>query len=452
MRISRFVPISILAFALVALAPRANASTRVYIVQAPSAAVARASVLRVHGRLQRELPIIHAVAARLDALQAARLRGLPGVRVFADRAVDTRGTTSLLSSLTTTITTTTSSTLNSTDSTLATNPLVTTVTSTTAPLYSTITTNPLTSSVTSPLVSTLSAATPTQDGSGVLALPLTYETNYPTVVDAPPLQQAGITGRGVTIAVLDTGLWQDLTQNYGARVLATVDVLNGGSGAVTGDSYGHGTHVTSIAAGGAQNLAGQYFGIAPQANLVIVQAFDGQGRGSYANVIAGIGWIVAHRKQYNIRILNLSIGAPPQSFYWQDPLDQAVMAAWQAGIVVVAAAGNEGPNPMTIDVPGNVPYVITVGALTDNYQPYNPADWRLASFSSTGPTYEGFVKPEVVAPGGHMVGSMASGSYLANIDPNSMMIAEELFTMSGTSQAAAATSGVVALMLQANPS
>ena len=96
------------------------------------------------------------------------------------------------------------------------------------------------------------------------------------------------------------------------------------------------------------------------------------------------------------------------------------MAAWQAGIVVVVAAGNEGPSPMTIDVPGNVPYVITVGALTDNYSPTIPSDWRLASFSSTGPTYEGFVKPEVVAPGGHMVASMSSGSYLANIDPNSM--------------------------------
>ena len=127
------------------------------------------------------------------------------------------------------------------------------------------------------------------------------------------------------------------------------------------------------------------------------------------------------------------------------------MAAWRAGIVVVAAAGNEGPNPMTIDVPGNVPYVITVGALTDNYTPYNATDDRLASFSSTGPTFEGFVKPEIVAPGGHIAASMPSSSYLANIDPDSMTRGEQMFTMSGTSQAAAVTSGVVALMLQADP-
>jgi len=148
------------------------------------------------------------------------------------------------------------------------------------------------------------------------------------------------------------------------------------------------------------NIAGGYFGIAPKSNLVIVRAFNSDGAGTYANVIAGLNWIVANKAKYNIRVLNLSFGATPQSDYWNDPLDQAVMAAWKAGIVVVAAAGNDGPSPMTIDVPGNVPYIITVGAITDNYTPYVYTDDRLASFSSTGPTYEGFVKPEVVAPGG----------------------------------------------------
>jgi subtilisin family serine protease len=102
-------------------------------------------------------------------------------------------------------------------------------------------------------------------------------------------------------------------------------------------------------------------------------------------------------------------------------------------------------------VPGNVPYVITVGALTDNYTPYDRSDDKLASFSGSGPTYEGFVKPEVVAPGGHIAASMSSSSYLANIDPDSMQLGQQMFTMSGTSQAAAVTSGVVALMLQREP-
>ncbi len=226
----------------------------------------------------------------------------------------------------------------------------------------------------------------------------------------------------------------------------------GGRGPVTGDPYGHGTHVTSIAASGAQALSGAYQGIAPQANIVAVRAFDGMGAGRYVDVIAGLNWIVANKAKYNIRVLNLSFGASPQSFYWDDPLNQAVMAAWKAGIVVVVAAGNEGPDAMTVNVPGNVPYVITVGALTDNNTPYNYADDRLASFSSTGPTFEGFVKPELVSPGGHIAASMSSSSYLSYIDPGSVDALRQLFTMSGTSQAAAVTSGVVALMLQDDPS
>ena len=84
--------------------------------------------------------------------------------------------------------------------------------------------------------------------------------------------------------------------------------------------------------------------IAPMVRLVEVKAFDANGVGTYADVIRGIGWLVAHRAQYNVRVINMSFSSPPQSYYWDDPLNQAVMAAWKAGIVVVAAAGNSGPN------------------------------------------------------------------------------------------------------------
>src|SRR6185295_18394967 len=107
-------------------------------------------------------------------------------------------------------------------------------------------------------------------------------------------------------------------------------------------------------------------------------------------------------------------------------------------------------DPRTITVPGNVPYVITVGAMTDNFTPANPADDRLASFSSAGPTYEGFVKPEVVAPGGHIWSLMPTSARIAQEHP-SYQNDGDYFTMSGTSQAAAVTSGVVALLLQAQP-
>jgi hypothetical protein len=377
--------------------------TQRYLVQAQSVSAARRSVMSVGATVERNLRIVNGVAAHLSSSQANRLRAAAGVRVFADRALET--SQSLLSTLT----------------------------STTGKIVSTtlVTANslPLVSSVTGSVVGLTSGNSVPQDGTGENTPTLLYQTNYPMLVGADTLQQAGITGAGITIAMLDSGLWQAPSQNYAGRILATMDVTNGGSGPVTGDPYGHGTHITSIAAGGAVNLSGNYLGIAPGANLVIVRAFNGEGAGRYIDVISGLDWILAHQNKYHIRVLNLSFGAPPESYYWNDPINQAVMAVWQAGIVVVAAAGNSGPSAMTIDVPGNLPYVITVGALTDNYTPYNLSDDRLASFSSAGPTYEGFVKPEVIAPGGHMVASMSSQSYLANIDPGSMAPTAQMFTM-----------------------
>jgi serine protease AprX len=409
-----------------------------YIVQAKTTDVALRHITEVGGESGQVLNIIRSVTAYLKPEQVARLRADTDVRVFTDRSVSTSGL----------LTTLVKSTTNTTNTTLASSSLGSVVTAVAAPTINTVTTIPLVSTVTSPLVTSTSQSTTLQDGTGVSTSTLLYETNYPALIGASTLQQAGTTGKGVTIAVLDTGLWQDTTQMYGSRILASIDVVNGASSPVSSDPHGHGTHIASIAAGGAQALSGAYLSVAPKANLVIVRAFDGQGRGRYTDVIAGLNWIVANKVRYNIRVLNLSFGAPPQSYYWDDPLNQAVMAAWRAGIVVVAASGNEGPDPMTIGVPGNVPYVITVGALTDHSTPYDGSDDRLASFSSTGPTFEGFVKPELVSPGGHIVASMSSSSYLANIDPDSMRIGEQMFTMSGTSQAAAVTSGVVALMLQ----
>ena len=139
----------------------------------------------------------------------------------------------------------------------------------------------------------------------------------------------------------------------------------------------------------------------------------GSGQASYADVITGLDWLLSNKDVHNIRVVNLSFGATPQSHYWEDPINQAVMRLWQAGIVVVASAGNTGPDPMTIGVPGNVPYVITVGAMTDSYTRDDLSDDRLTSFSAAGPTYEGFVKPDVVAPGGHIKALMDNQDQIA---------------------------------------
>jgi len=188
-------------------------------------------------------------------------------------------------------------------------------------------------------------------------------------------------------------------------VVAGYDAINNTAMTVAKDGNGHGTHLTSIVMNSDRAVDGTQTGVAPDAKLVYVQAFGADGSATYLNVITGLNWILNNRAKYNIRVLNLSFSATPRSYYWDDPVNQAVMKLWQAGVVVVASAGNDGPTPMTIGVPGNTPYIITVGAMTDNYTA-DPSDDKLASFSSAGPTYEGFVKPEVVAPGGHIVSVM----------------------------------------------
>jgi serine protease AprX len=287
------------------------------------------------------------------------------------------------------------------------------------------------------------------------------DTYYPTIVGADRLHEEGIVGSGVTVAVLDTGFFDTppLTNDISGhtRILAQYDAitnqLNRHGVMGTTDENGHGTHITSILLSKkrfALDFPRKYNGIAPDARLVVVKAFDAQGVGRYEDVIRGIDWVVTNRETYRIRVLNLSFSAPPQSYYWDDPLNQAVMRAWQAGIVVVAAAGNTGPSAMTIGVPGNVPYIITVGASSDNYTPDNLTDDIVTSFSAAGPTVEGFVKPDVVAPGGHMMGLMGPTMQLA-IDHPEYYLNRMYFSMSGTSQATVVTSGIVALMLQRRP-
>ena len=253
---------------------------QLYLVEGNDLAAAQQATFEVGGERVRNLEIIHGVAARLTERQADLLRQKPRIRLFADRGVHTSAP-SVLS--------------------LAT-PVAAVAGGVVAPILpkATPVLAPVLSPVTSPVVQGLSAGVATQDGTGVGAPTLLYQTNYPLLVGADKLQQRGITGRGVTVAILDSGLWRDPAQNFGTRLLASVDVTGGGSGPAAADPYGHGTHVTSIAVGGAENLSMNYLWIAPQANLVVVRAFDGMGRGRYTDIIAGLNWVVANQKKYNV--------------------------------------------------------------------------------------------------------------------------------------------------------
>ena len=282
---------------------------------------------------------------------------------------------------------------------------------------------------------------------------------FATVTGAADLHRHGITGRGVTVAVLDSGLWEHpalANDTRGKpRIAARFDAIAGEIVAEAFDESGHGTHMTSVLAhSGATRYAGSptgsFKGVAPDTTLVAVKAFDVEGQGDFLDIVRGVQWVVDNREAYNIRVLNLSFAARPRWPYWLDPINQAIMKAWAAGITVVAAAGNEGPDPMTIGSPGNLPYIITVGAVTDSWTADNPDDDYIPAFSSQGPTPSAHLQPDLVAPGGHIPGITRPGSTLATTFPEYYLATGE-FVMTGTSQAAALVSGLVALLLQLEP-
>ena len=275
--------------------------------------------------------------------------------------------------------------------------------------------------------------------------------------------ESGNLGQGVTVAVLDTGVtptfWELRRPPHGRgnRLLGYYDAIadkfypSRRLRRSPGDPNGHGTHIAGIIANSRyERRDGEYRGVAPAAKLVTVRVLDETGRGTYADVIRGIEWVVEHKDEFDIRVLNVSLYAMPYAPYWADPLNLATMAAWHEGIVVVASAGNNGPDPMSIGVPGNTPYVITVGSFTDNFTPEDFGDDYIPPFSATGPTLDAFVKPDVIAPGAHIISLVKRHTFLSDTYPENR-VNGKYFKMSGTSMSAAVVSGIVALMLSENP-
>jgi serine protease AprX len=258
-------------------------------------------------------------------------------------------------------------------------------------------------------------------------------------------QVGGLTGDGVTVAMLDTGVSQ--VADLGDRVVARVDFTPGGAGF---DTYGHGTHLAGIIGGDGAASGGKWRGVAPGARIVSVKVADADGSTDVSVVIAALQWIVTHRDVYGIRVLNVAFGTNGVQPYALDPLDAAVERAWAAGITVVVSAGNRGSQSSTISKPGDDPYVITVGA-ADLNGTSERSDDEVAPFSSRGPTVDGFQKPDVVAPGMSIVSTRSVGSTIDQQHP-AAVVDGSYFKGTGTSQATAVVSGIAALMYEANPS
>jgi serine protease AprX len=300
----------------------------------------------------------------------------------------------------------------------------------------------------------------------------TLNRTIETIMSGTVRALSGFDGAGVGVAVIDSGItgWHDdLTPGStydgyvtgSQRVVRFVDFVN--QRLQSYDDFGHGTHVAGIIAGNGYSSGGAHAGVAPGAHLVDLKVLDGNGFGHMSNVIAAIDYALQHREAYNIRIINLSVGAAVTMSYRDDPLALAAKAAVDAGMVVVVAAGNLGrnregqPQYGAITAPGNAPWVLTVGASSHQ----GTADRRddvMASFSSRGPTAVDFAaKPDLVAPGTGTVSLSDPHSLFYStkshllIEGSAATADKPYLSLSGTSMAAPVVSGTVALMLQANP-
>jgi serine protease AprX len=261
----------------------------------------------------------------------------------------------------------------------------------------------------------------------------------------------GLTGSAsrIGIAVIDSGI--EPGPEFEDRISAFYDFTDGDvRAAPPSDDFGHGSHVAGL-------VAGRYIGIAPGARLVGLKVLDGNGQGTTSDVLRAIEFAIANKAALNLHILNLSLGHPIYESAATDPLVQAVERAVREGLVVVVSAGNYGINKNTgqpgyagIASPGNAPSALTVGA-TNIFNTVSRADDRVTPYSSRGPSwYDGFAKPDVVAPGDNLLSVAAVGSKLRKLQEARGNVGEYM-RLSGTSMAAGVASGTVALLLEVNP-
>jgi len=251
------------------------------------------------------------------------------------------------------------------------------------------------------------------------------------------------TGEGVTIAIMDTGIAQhpDLAKG---KVRARVDFVGDGNG--KDDPGRHGTFIAGLVAAN-----GGLKGVAPDADLVSLRVLDANGNGTLAGVIGAFDWLLRHHAQYDIKVLNLSWGAPQATTYHKDILSALVESAWFSGVTVVAAAGNGGPTAGSIKTPASDPFIVTVGSFNDQGT-VAAGDDTLSTFSGRGPTLDGFSKPDTLAPGEHTFSLRVKGVAYVNSAGQPIGSPSDLYIhMTGTSAAAGFASGVAALVAAAHP-
>ena len=244
----------------------------------------------------------------------------------------------------------------------------------------------------------------------------------------------GLSGHGVNVAIIDTGICPHLDFLYPYnRVKFFKDFTSKKSDNKIYDDNGHGTFVAGVIASNGISEEKKFAGVAPNCNLYILKALDGEGQSSSVEMLEAMQWVFENKDKYNIDVVCMSFGAMPTSKI--DPLMRGAEKLWDSGIVVVAAAGNSGPEKNTIKSPGASRKIITVGSMDDKRKEnglYNASDFVIADFSSRGPAFE-FYKPDLVVSG---------------VNLTSCSIDKNYTKMSGTSVSAPLIVGVSCLILQ----
>lgn len=252
--------------------------------------------------------------------------------------------------------------------------------------------------------------------------------------------QRQITGKGIGIAVLDTGIYPHA--DFGNRIICFQDFVYHRNGLY--DDCGHGTHIAGIAAGDGSMLQGYYRGIAPEASIIACKVLDYSGNGAVDTVIRGLEWVVRNKERYGIRIVNISVGTVAKEEADEEcALVKAVNEVWDAGLVVCVAAGNNGPEPYSVTMPGISRKVITVGS-SDDDEPVEVGGRTISDYSGRGPSYSCIIKPDLVAPGSNIYSCQARRQGLRTGRSGYVI-------KSGTSMSTPIVSGAAALLLSKKP-